>query len=82
MLQTEGMPASKASPETIAILKSAAQQMGNSIQSLEDYIKGNPDIDAKGINGLAELMKGTVAIAQGMEDYALTEEVVHVATTI
>ena len=82
MLQTEEMPASKASPETIAILKEAAKQMGISIQSLEDYIKGNPGIDAKGINGLADLMKGTVAVAQGMEDYALTEEIVHVATAI
>jgi len=82
MLQTEEMPASKASPETIAMLKEAAKQMGIDIQSLEDYIKGNPDIDAKGINGLADLMKGTVAIAQGMEDYALTEEIVHMATAI
>ena len=56
--------------------------MGINIQSLDDYTKGNPDIDAKGINGLADLIKGTVAIAQGMENYALTEEVVHVATAI
>jgi len=82
MLQTEEMPASKSSPRTIEIIKNAARQMGISIQSLEDYLKGNPDVQTKGINGLADLIKGTVAIAQGMEDYALTEEVVHVATAI
>ena len=82
MLQTEEMPASKSSPRTIEIIKNAARQMGISIQSLEDYIKGNPDVSNKGINGLADLIKGTVAIAQGMEDYALTEEIVHVATAI
>ena len=81
-LQSEEMPASKASPRTVEIIKNAAKQMGIDIQTLEDYIKGNPDIDVKGINGLADLIKGTVAIAQGMEDYALTEEIVHMATAI
>jgi hypothetical protein len=82
MLQTEEMPASKSSPRTIEMIKNAARQMGISIQYLEDYLKGNPEIDAKGINGLADLVKGVVAVAQGMEDVALTEEIVHVATAI
>lgn len=82
MLQTEEMPASKASSKTIEIIKNVAKQMGISIQSLEEYIKGNPDINVKGINGLADLIRGTVAVAQGMEEYALTEEIVHIATAI
>jgi hypothetical protein len=75
-------PASKASDETVAVIKKAAKQMDIDIVPLDDYTKGNPDIQTKGINGLADLIKGTVAVAQGMENYALTEEIVHVATAI
>ena len=76
------MPASKASAETVAVMKNVAKQMDLDIVSLDEYTKGNPDISTKGINGLADLVKGVVAVAQGMEDYALTEEIVHVATAI
>ena len=81
-LQSEDMVASKASAETVATMKNVAKQMGVDIQELNEYAKGNPDIDVKGINGLADLVKGVIAIAQGMEGYALTEEVVHMATAI
>jgi hypothetical protein len=79
--QTEH-PASKASNETVAMMKDVAKQMDLDIVTLEDYSKGNPDIDTKGVNGLADLIKGVIAIAQGMEGYTLTEEVVHIATAI
>jgi hypothetical protein len=82
MLQTTEMPVSKASTETLNKVKEAAKKMGIDIQSLADYIKGNPDVDVKGVNGLADLVKGVVAVSQGMEDVALTEEMVHVATAI
>lgn len=82
LLQTEEMPSSKASAETVSVMKNVAKQMDIDIQSLEDYVKGNPDVNTKGINGLADLVKGVVAIAQGMENYTLTEEIVHVATAI
>jgi hypothetical protein len=82
MLQTEEMPASKSSAETVSVMKNVAKQMDLDIVALEDYAKGNPDIQTKGINGLADLIKGVIAIAQGMEGYALTEEVVHIATAI
>ena len=82
LLQTEDMAASKASAETVATMKNVAKQMGVDIQELNEYAKGNPDINVKGINGLADLVKGVIAIAQGMEGYALTEEVVHMATAI
>jgi hypothetical protein len=82
LLQTEEMPGSKSSKETLEILKAAAKQMGIDIQSLEEYAKANPDIDIKGVTGLADLVKGTIAVAQGMENVATTEEIVHIATAI
>jgi hypothetical protein len=82
LLQTQDMAASKASAETVAVMKNVAKQMDLDIVALEDYVKGNPDIQTKGINGLADLVKGVVAVAQGMENYTLTEEIVHVATAI
>lgn len=82
MFQSKDMSASKASEETLDLLKASAKQMGIDIQGLEEYAKSNPDIDVKGINGLADLIQGTIAIAQGKEDVALTEEIVHMATAI
>lgn len=81
-LQIEDMPASKSSDKTVSVMRAVAKQMDVDIQSLDDYAKGNPDIQTKGINGLADLVKGVVAIAQGKENYAITEEVVHIATAI
>jgi hypothetical protein len=82
MLQTEEMPSSKASEETVAVMKEAAEQMGINIQELLDYAKANPSIDVTNVNGLADLIKGTVAIAQGKESVALVEEIVHLATAM
>ena len=82
LFQTEEMPASKASAQTVSVMRAVAKQMDVDIQSLEDYAKGNPDIQTKGVNGLADLVKGVIAIAQGKENYAITEEVVHIATAI
>jgi len=82
MLQTEDMPASKASEETVAMMRKAAEQMGIDIQDLLDYAKANPNIDVKNVNGLADLMKGAIAIAQGKEDVALVEEIVHLSTAM
>lgn len=77
--QLEGVPASKASESTVAKMKEAAKQMGINIQSLADYAKANPDIDTKGVNGVADLAKMSVAVAAGREDVALTEEIVHIS---
>jgi len=82
MLQTEDMPASKASEETVAMMRKAAEQMGIDIQDLLDYAKANPNVDVKNVNGLADLMKGAIAIAQGKEDVALVEEIVHLSTAM
>jgi len=80
--ETEELPASKASPETLNKLKALIAKMGVNIQSLQDYLKGNPDVNTKNVAGLADLVKGIIAIAEGKEDVALTEEMVHVATAI
>jgi len=82
MFQSEEMPVSKASSETIEKIKRLANQLGIGIQELTDYLKGNPSVDVKGVNGVADLMRGVIAIAQGREEVALTEEYVHVATAI
>lgn len=80
--QTEDVVASKVSKETIEQMKKVAEQMGVNVVALNEYLKGNPDVNIKGVNGLADLMKGIIAITQGKEDVAITEEVVHVATAI
>jgi hypothetical protein len=82
MFQSEDMPASKASEETVAIMKKVAEQMGINVQDLVDYAKANPNVDVKNVNGLADLLKKTIAIAQGKEDVTLAEEVVHIATAM
>ena len=82
MLQSEDMPASKASEETVDMMRKAAEQMGIDIQDLLDYAKANPNVDVKNLNGLADLIKGIVAVAQGKEDVALVEEIVHLSTAM
>jgi hypothetical protein len=82
LLQTEEMPASKASPETIAKVKQVLEKMGVSIKELQEYAKeAKLDIPG-GVNGLADISQRIVAIAEGREDVALTEEMVHIATAI
>lgn len=82
LFQLEEQPISKASPEILSKVKEAAKKMGISIQSLSDYLKGNPNVNAKGINALADAMHKVIAVAEGKEDVALTEELVHIATAM
>jgi len=79
--QIEGMPSSKASEDTLVKVKEAAAKMGINIQDLLDYAK-SAKFDTTGINGLADLIRGVVAVAHGLENVALTEEMVHLATAI
>lgn len=81
-LQKEPLPASKASPETLAKDREVIKKMGVNLQNLTEYIKGNPNVEAKGVNALTDLIHGIIAIAEGKEDVATTEEMVHVATAI
>jgi hypothetical protein len=82
MFQTDEMPASKASEETVSKIKELAKQAGINIQDLVEYAKANPDVNTKNANGLADIIKGIIAISQGRESEALTEEYVHIATAI
>lgn len=79
--QTGEMPASKASSETIAKVKQILEKMGVKTKELLAYAK-SAGVDVTGVDGLADLTTGIVAIAEGKEDRALTEEMVHIATAI
>ena len=72
----------KSSKQSLDILKAAANEMGIDFVSLDQYAKANPDIDVKGVNGLADLVKGVIATSQGVEDVVVTQEIIHVATAI
>lgn len=79
--QMDGAPQSIANDQTLAKVKEAITKMGVSLVTLSDYAK-NSDIQTKGINGLADLTRRMIAVAEGHEDVALTEEMVHVAFAI
>lgn len=80
-LQLDEVPASKSSPELITKIKAAAEKMGINIQKLVDYAR-TTGLKIDGVNGVADLIKGIVAVAEGKEEQALTEEMVHIATAI
>ena len=81
LFQTKEIPASISSPETIKKMKEAAKQMGISIEDLADYAK-KAGLEIDGVNGVADLARGTIAVALGREDVALGEELVHIASAI
>jgi len=59
--QIAELPTSTASESTLSKVKEVAKEMGIDIQKLSDYLKGNPDVKAKGANGLADVIRGIVA---------------------
>lgn len=86
--QLEGVPASKANKATLDIIKTAAAKMGISIEELDQYTKdAKLDIEPN-VVGLSHIqrtgnaVKAVIAIAEGREDQALTEEYVHIARAI
>jgi hypothetical protein len=79
--QKDGSPQSVANDQTLAKIKEAIGKMGISLMTLSEYAK-NSDIETKGINGLADLTRKIIAVAEGHEGEALTEEMVHVAFAI
>jgi hypothetical protein len=82
LLQTDDMNVTVASNETIARTKKAAKSMGVSLVSLAEYAESNPEVDTSDVNGVADLTQGIIAVAQGKEEYALTEELIHIGTAI
>ncbi len=79
--QTE-QPATKASSGILNKVKEVIKKMGVDVQPLTDYARQNPAIDESSVNAVADLTAGVIAIAEGKEDVALTEEMVHIATSI
>ena len=79
--QTE-QPTTKASSEILNKVKEVIKKMGVDVQPLTDYARQNPAIDESSVNAVADLTAGVIAIAEGKEDVALTEEMVHIATAI
>jgi len=79
--EQEPITQQKASPELITKVKEIAEKMNVSIQNLADYAK-DAGLETTSVNGVADLMRGVIAIAEGKEGEALTEEVVHIATAI
>ncbi len=79
--QTDEILMSEASTETLSRVKEAAKRMGINIQSLANYAK-DAKLDTTSISGVADLVRGIIAIADGKESVALTEEMVHIATAI
>ena len=72
---------STASPEILSKVKDILKKMGVNVESLADYAKKS-SIKVSGVNAVADLVRGVIAVAEGKEDVALTEEMVHVATAI
>lgn len=79
--QEDDLQMSVASEETLKLVREAAKKMGIDIQKLSDYAK-ETGIDTKTVNGVSDLVRGVIAIAEGKEGVALTEEMVHIATAI
>lgn len=80
-LQQEESALSVASPETLQKVRDVLNKMGVNVQSLTEYAKQLP-IQVSGVNAVADLVRGVIAVAEGKEDVALTEEMVHIATAI
>src|SRR6187397_1530185 len=68
-------PTAKASPELVNTMKEAGKQMGINMLTMEEYLKGNPEIEDTSPNGIADLTTKSIAIAFGKEDEAITEEI-------
>jgi hypothetical protein len=71
----------QAPPSLIEKTKEAAKKMGVSMMEMSEYAKES-GLDTTDVNGLADLTRGVIAIAEGKEGVALTEEMVHIATAI
>ena len=79
--QLEAVPTSAASSETVNKVKQILEKMGVSVKDLAAYAR-ETGLDTKGVNGLADLTQKLIALAEGKEGIAITEEMVHVATAI
>jgi hypothetical protein len=77
--QMEGIPASAASPASIAIVKDFLKRIGVDIQTLKSINVNGVTQDA---NGVANIMQKLVQVVEGKEAVALPEEAMHFAVEI
>lgn len=79
----EGLPnkRSMASEKTLSKVRKILEKMGINIQPLVDYARST-GLDVSGVNGVADLVRGIIAVAEGKESEALTEEMVHLAVEV
>jgi hypothetical protein len=75
------MPLTQASTETIKKVKQILEKMGVTIKDLTTYAR-EAGLNSTGINAVADVVSKVIAIAEGKENVALTEEMVHIATAI
>ena len=74
-------PVKAVSKEILEKVRQVLDKMGVNVKSLADYAKES-GMDVTSINGVADLTRGIIALAEGKEDVAITEEMVHIATAI
>lgn len=74
-------PLTQTSPDTIKKVKQILEKMGVTIKDLATYAR-EANLDSTGINAVADVVNKVIAIAEGKENVALTEEMVHIATAI
>ena len=77
--QNEGIPASAASPASIAIIKDFLKRIGVDIQTLKSINVNGIKQDA---NGVANIVQKLVQVVEGKEATALPEEAMHFAVEI
>src|SRR6185436_7883426 len=80
-LNLENSEQSIASEETIEKVKEVIERMGIHIQELNKYAKQDK-LDISGVNAVADVTRGIIAIAEGKEEETITEETVHIAIAI
>lgn len=81
LFQTEEITSSVASSETVTKVKKLLNKWGVKEQSLLEYAERN-GVEINGVNGLADLVQGIVAVAENREAQTLPEEAIHIATAI
>jgi hypothetical protein len=79
LLQTGEIPASKASAQTVSLVKDLLNRIGVDIKTLQAI-----EVDGvkQDVNGVADIMQKLVKVTQGKEDVALTEEAMHFVVEI
>lgn len=82
LFQTNESTTSTASKEVLSKVKDVLKQIGVVVQDIVQYAKSNPGVNINNVNGVADLVNGIIAISEGKENVALTEEMVHIATAI